>query len=323
MASDMELSIEKKLNVANSESGSLVIPARIFTEIVRKLPDMLTDFYTEDNNLLIKTGMSEFRIVGMNPEDFPEIGTVNETRRIQIKKELFKSMIQKTYFAASIDKSKGVIIGVLIEIQDNNITMAALDGFRMAIAKEETSNSQNTNVIISAKILNEINRMISESFEDDEEIELILDEHKAVIFTSDSKIIIRIIEGNYLDYKKLIPEEFKTTVNIDRLSLIESIERASLFAKEGRNNLIKLSFSDNNLSITSQSEAGNVNENIPIKKEGNDIEIGFNSKYLIEGLKAMNDNDIIFKLNTNITPCIIESTDNKYTYLILPVRIIS
>ncbi|MGP1441054.1 MAG: DNA polymerase III subunit beta [Anaerovoracaceae bacterium] len=324
MASDMELSIEKKINVTDSEAGSVVIPARIFTEIIRKLPDTVIDFTIEEyNNVLIKTGMSEFRIVGMKPEEFPEIGTVNETRKLRIRKDLFRNMIQKTFFSASIDKSKGVIIGVLIEIRGENITMAALDGFRMAVARESASDNQDTDVIISAKILNEINRMIYESFEDEDEIELILDEHKAVIFTADSKIIIRIIEGKYLDYKKLLPSEFTTIVYIDRISLIDSIERASLFAKEGRNNLIKLSFSEDNLSITSQSEAGNVNENISVKKEGDDIEIGFNSKYLLEGLKAMEEDDIIFKLNTNVTPCIIESPDGKYTYLILPVRIIS
>lgn len=324
-ASDMDLSIEKTINVDEAEEGSIVLPAKLFSDIVRKLPDKNINIYSgEYNNVSIETSSSEFKIIGMMADEFPEIGTVSEDKKIAFKKELFKEMIRKTSFAASIDESKGVIVGVLIEMRENSINMAALDGFRMAVASEETENNENTDIIISARILNEINKIISESENEDENIELIFDNKKAVIFDENSKIILRIIEGNFLKYRDLLPQEFKTKVHIDKNMLFDSIERASLFAKEGRNNLVKFSVTDDNLQITSKSEAGNVNENIPIKKEGEDIEIGFNSKYLLDGLKVMREDDIIMNFNTNVTPCIFKPLEgDNFTYLILPVRIMA
>jgi DNA polymerase-3 subunit beta len=324
-ASDMELSIEKTIDVSDAEEGTVVLPARLFTEIIRKLPNEYINIESgEFSNVTVSTSSSEFKIVGMTADEFPEIGTVNENRKISVNRDIFREMIKKTSFAASIDESKGVIVGVLIEMRDGTINMAALDGFRMSVATEKTDNEQNTDIIIAARILNEISKIIAETDEENEDIELILDNKKAVIMTEDSRIILRIIEGSFLKYRDLIPAEFATTVNIDRSMLTDSIERASLFAKEGRNNLIKISVTDDNLEITSKSEAGNVNENIPVKKNGADIEIGFNSKYLLEGLKAIKDNDIVMKFNTSVTPCIIEPVEEKnFTYLLLPVRIMA
>lgn len=324
-ASDMDLSIEKTMQVTDFEEGAVVLPAKLFTDVIRKLPDEnITVTLGDYNNVSIKTSLSEFKIIGMMPDEFPEIGTVNETRKIKINRDTFREMIRKTSFAASIDESKGVIVGVLMEMREGTINMAALDGFRMAVSTEVSANDQNTDIIISARILNEISKIISENDDDVEDIELIMDDKKAVIFTSDSRIILRMMDGNFLKYRDLLPKAFKTTVNIDKNLLINSIERASLFAKEGRNNLIKLSITENNLQITSKSEAGTVDENIPVKKNGDDIEIGFNSKYLLDGIKVIKEDNIVMNFNTNVTPCIIEPLgENNFTYLLLPVRIMA
>ena len=324
-ASDMDLSIEKTIAVSDAEEGTIVLPARLFTDIIRKLPNEIISISSgQFSDVIISTSSSEFKIIGMIADEFPEIGTVNETQKISINREIFREMIRKTSFAASTDESKGVIVGVLMEMREGSINMAALDGFRMAVAKEQTENSQNTDLIIAARILNEINKILPESEEEDENLELILDEKKAVILTEDSRIILRIMEGTFLKYNDLLPKEFATTVHVDRTVLTESIERASLFAKEGRNNLIKLNITDDNIQVSSKSEAGNVNENIPVKKTGNDIEIGFNSKYLLEGLKVIRDTDIVMKFNKNVAPCIMEPVnEGNYTYLLLPVRIMA
>ena len=325
-ASDMDLSIEKKIRVDVSESGSVVLPARLFTDIIRRFPSESVEISMENySSVSIRTSLSEFKIVGMPADEFPDIGTVKENRKISLNREIFKDMIRKTSFAASIDESKGVIVGVLIEMKDGKVNMAALDGFRMAVATEETDNAPSDDIIISARILNEINKILSDAeSSEDENVELILDDKKAVILTEDSRIILRMIEGKFLKYRDLIPSEFKTIVHADRNLMIGSIERASLLAKEGRNNLVRLSFADGCLHITSRSEAGNVNETIPVKIDGDNIEIGFNSKYLIDGLKVMEEDDIVICLNTNISPCIIRPAENEnFTYLILPVRIMS
>lgn len=325
-ASDMELSIEKTVDVTDAEEGSIVLPARLFSDIIRKLPNEIVNFTAEDySGVTISTVSSKFKIVGMSPEEFPEIGDVSESKKISVNRDIFKEMIKKTSFAASIDEAKGVIVGVLIEMRENCINMAALDGFRMSVASEVTDYPENADIIISARTLNEINKIISESEEDDEVIELILDKYKAVIMTEDSRIILRIIDGVFLKYRDLIPKSFKTNVNVDKNMLIDSIERASLFAKEGRNNLVKLAVTDNSIQITSKSDAGDVSETIPAEKTGDDIEIGFNSKYILEGLKVIRNDNIVLKFNSNVTPCIIEPAeeDENFTYLLLPVRIMA
>ncbi len=323
-ASDMDLSIEKRVPVSVEQPGSIVMPARLFTEAVKRFPDEDINITLEENNTVtLNTLRNNFKIVGMAADEFPKLDEINETRRISLNRNLFGEMIRKTSFAASTDESKGVIVGVLIEIRNNVMNMAALDGFRMAVTSKETENDQDTDIIISARILNEINKILPDDEENDT-IDLILDEKKAVVMTEDSRIILRMIEGNFLKYRDLLPTEFKTTVTINREQLVESIERASLLAIEGRNNLVRFSFKDDILHITSKSEAGDVDENIQVSKTGDDIEIGFNSKYLMDGLKAIEDEEIIFSLNTNIAPCIIRPAENdNYTYLILPVRIIS
>ena len=294
-ASDMEFSIEKTILVSDAEEGMIVLPARLFADIIRKLPN---------------------ETVNISSGDFYNV--------ISINKEIFREMIRKTSFAASVDESRGVIVGVLIEIHDGNINMAALDGFRMSVASEKTDITDDTDIIIAARILNEISKIISESDNENENIELVLDKQKAVIVTDDSRIILRIIDGVFLKYRDLLPKSFTTEVNAEKNMLTDSIERASLFAKEGRNNLIKISVKGDNLQITSKSEAGDVNENIPVKKNGSDIEIGFNSKYLLDGLKAIRSDDIVLKFNTNVTPCILEPVgDENFTYLLLPVRIMA
>ena len=324
-ASDLDLSIEKTIEVTDYEEGSIVLPAKLFSDIVRKLPnETISVNLGEYNNVSITTSASDFKIIGMNADEFPDIGKVNENKKIKLNRETFREMIRKTSFAASLDESKGVIVGVLIEMREGSVNMAALDGFRMAVATEKTENHEDTDIIIAARILNEINKIISESEDDESDIELILDEKKAVIFTADSRIVLRMIEGNFLKYRDLLPKEFKTTVNVDKNMLIDSIERASLFAKEGRNNLIKLMIGGDSIRINSKSEAGNVNETVPVKKNGGDIEIGFNSKYLLDGLKAIKEDDIVMSFNTNVTPCIINPLgEENYTYLILPVRIMA
>ena len=231
-ASDMDLSIEKKITVADAQPGTIVLPAKLFTDIIRKLPAEPVEITLgEYNNVSIRTSLSEFKIIGMSAEEFPEIGSVVENRKISVNRDVFKDMIRKTSFAASSDESKGVIVGVLIEMRDGCINMAALDGFRMAVANEKTDDNQSTDIIISARILNEINKILSENDSEDENVELILDEKKAVILTEDSRIILRMIEGNFLKYRDLLPADFKTRVHIDRKSPDRQYRKSIAFSE--------------------------------------------------------------------------------------------
>lgn len=324
-ASDLDLSIEKKIDVNVEEEGSIVVLSKLFGDIIRKLPnETILIEEKENNNVLIKTASSEFTIVGLAADEFPNINELEEQSGVlAFDKEIFKSMVKKTSFAASIDESKGIIVGVLLEIEPDSTNMVALDGFRMAVTRESMTNAESIRIVVAAKILNEINKIVSET-DDEGDIKIILSDKKAVILIENTKVVIRLLEGEFIKYKDIIPAQNQTKVAVGRSVLLESIERASLLAKEGKNNLIKFTVKNNLLTITSRSEEGNVKEEIIMEKTGEDLEIGFNSKYVIDVLKAVDDDQVLMEFNTSTTPCLVKPiSGSSFEYLILPVRIAS
>ena len=287
-ASDLDISIEKKIKVNNSEPGEIVVLSKLFGDIIRKLPD--GDIYIEENNgkVQIKCSNSEFNIIGLSAEEFPNINpNEKDSEELVFNKEILKDMIKKTSFSASIDENKGAMTGVLVEMEENTLNMVAIDGFRMAIARESMKNKKRQNIIIPAKILNEISRIISETDIDNDDVTMLLNTKKAVFIIENTKIVIRLLEGEFMNYKRIIPADSSCRVVLNKNDFLDSVERASLLAKVGKNNLVRLEIKDNIMEITSKSEEGNVKEEIIISKEGNDLTIGFNSKYLIDVLKLL------------------------------------
>lgn len=321
-ASDLDLSIEKKIDISAEEEGSIVVSAKLFSDIIRKLPNEEIQIEEQENNaIIIKCLASEFTIVGQPADEFPNIGEINLDKKLLLDKDILKDMIKKTSFAASIDESKGIIVGVLIEMEEESLNMVALDGFRMAITREAMKNEENKKIIIAARILNEINKIISEN-EEHKEIYFILDEKKAVFLLDETKIVLRLLEGDFIKYNDILPKEWKCRAVVSRSELLGSIERASLLAKEGKNNLIKLSIFRDKVIITSRSEEGNVKEEVFVEKEGIDLDIGFNSKYFLDVLKAVDDEKVAMEFNTSVSPCLIKPLEGReFEYLVLPVRI--
>ena len=322
-ASDLEISIKKEIEATVEEEGSAVVMSKLFCEIIRKLPNEDILIEKENNNSLkIRTNFSEFEVVCLPVEEFPKIGEKEEdSKKIIFDKEIFKEMVRKTSFAASIDESKGVLTGLYTEINEDDINMVALDGFRLALVNEKVKSDASSSFIISSKGMNEISKIAAEE-EDEEDIEIYLGSRKAVFMIGKTEVILRIMEGEYIKYRDIIPSDSLTNVIVGKDIFVESIERASLLAKEGKNNLIKMSIKDDLLTITSRSEEGNVREEIAIDKTGNDLDIGFNSKFVIDVLKAINDEKVSLNFKTGISPCVVKPVEgDSYEYLILPVRI--
>ena len=324
-ASDLDLSIEKTFEVENAEPGEIVVQAKLFGDIIRKLPNDKITIEDIDGNISISCSNSQFNIVGSPSDEFPKISVPEDSgSRIVFEKETLKEMIKKTAFAASIDESRGVITGILVEIKEDTLNMVALDGFRMAVTREALKNNKEENVIIPAKIFNEIAKIISESETEKETVDLYMNEKRAIFVIEDTKVVLRLLEGEFVRYNDILPKESSTRVVLNKGDFLESIERASLLAKVGKNNLIRLDIKENNIEITSKSEEGNVKEDVIISREGNDLVIGFNSKYLIDALKAIDDDEISMHFNTAVSPCLIKPlSGNQYEYLVLPVRITS
>ena len=322
-ASDLEISIKKEIKADVQEPGSLVVMAKLFGDIIRKLPNEdITISDSETGTVLIKTSFSEFNVVSFTTDEFPEIGNKEEgSESISIDSNIFREMIRKTSFAASVDESKGVLTGILTEIEEDSIKMVSLDGFRLALVKENMKSAAPYKFITSAKIMNEISKIISEE-EDDSDITIYLGEKREVINIGTNEITIRRMEGEFIRYSDIIPSDNTTNVTVSRGMLLESIERASLLSREGKNNLIKITIKNDLMTITSRSEEGNVKEELIVEKSGNDIEIGFNSKFVIDVLKVIDDEQISLNFKNGVSPCVVKPVEGEqYEYLILPVRI--
>ena len=321
-SSNLDMSIRREIDAVVEEEGSAVTAAKLFSEIIRKLPSE-TIFISEEGEILsISTSSSSFQVMTLPVEEFPETGKMDDDNHEMVfDKAMFRNMVRKTAFAASIEEAKGVLTGILTEMTSDSITMVALDGFRLALAREQIHNEEERSFIVSARIMNEISRILSED-DSDEDMKFCLGQKKAAVLTGRTMIFMRLMEGEFIDYRRIIPEDSTTKVVVTRELFMDSIERASLLAREGKNNLVKITVKDDMMTITSRSEEGNVREEVAIEKEGNDIEIGFNSKYVMDVIKELDDETLTLHLKSSVTPCVVRPSEgNSFEYLILPVRI--
>lgn len=323
VASDHEITIEETIDVFDAERGAVVVQAKLFSDIVRKLPNAEVTIETENGNVIIKCLNSQFSIIGLPADEFPAVETIaDEQDSILFEKSILKEMIRKTSFAASVDESKGVLTGILIELLSDSVNLVAIDGYRLAVSRKAMINLEEKNVVISAKIMNEINKILSDASEEEETVKMFLYDKSAIFSIGSVKVVLRLLDGEFIKYRDVLPADSSIKVKVSKTDLMESIERASLLSKEGKNNLIKFAIRDHVLTITSKSEEGNVKEDILIAKEGEDLDIGFNAKYVLDMLKAIDDEEILMYFNASIKPCLIEPLEgDSFEYLILPVRI--
>ncbi len=320
-ASNLDMSIETKLEVSSAEEGTAVVSARFFSDIVRKLPNAIVKVSLNEGKLDVNCLGSDFSIVALSADEFPDMGIVESEKKIEINKEIFKEMIKKTTFSASIDEKKGVLVGCLFDFRKNILEVASLDGFRMAVVKKEIENSEERKLIIHYAILNEIHKILMESPEEGN-IEIIPGDKKIEIIIGETRIVARILEGEYIKYSDIIPNSYKTRCVVEREDLFYAIERASLFAREGKNKLIKMKFENYEIEINSRNEQGKVKEIVKADIEGENLTIGFNAAYLMDVLKVVGDPEIVMQMSSPTGPCIIRPTEGEtYTYLVLPVRI--
>jgi DNA polymerase-3 subunit beta len=323
IGSDTDLSIETKFNAEISENGRIVVDSRLFGEIIRKLPNDEIEISSLDSNTIeINCQKSSFNLVHMNAEDYPTLPIISEnTGMFSVSQSILKNMIRGTIFAIAQDETRPILTGVLFEVKDRKLNLVALDGFRMALKSEALDTDKTISAVIPGKTLSEVSKILEES---DEDINITFTSNHILFDLGDTKIISRLLEGEYIKYDSILPQEFNLKVSAKRSQLLNCIERASLMAKEGNTNLIKLSIEENDMVITSNSQLGKVREELNIVLQGQPLQIAFNSKYLIDVFKIMEEEEIVMEFTTAISPCIVKNkeTDNC-TYLLLPVRLLN
>lgn len=322
MGTDMEIGIKTKLKGQVIEHGSIVISAKLLSELVRKLPNDDVIVELQDNEVLnIRCDRSEFNIQGQSGEDFPQLPEVHSENEITMEKELIKSMIRETIFSVAKNENIPILTGELIEIKEGSIKLVALDGYRLALRQAKISDDQSINEVIPQRALSELYRISALSSE--ENIHLSYADSQILFRLGETYIVSRLLDGEFMNYNQIIPQTYQSRVKVDVASLLSSCERASLIVRDGKNNLIKMDFSDNLLEIKSNSEIGTVNEQISVELEGEPIKIAFNSTYIIDVLKIIGDEEVFLEFTTSVSPCVVKPIQgNNYIYLVLPVRYI-
>lgn len=320
IGSDMDVSIETKVKAQVLEKGNIVIDAKIFGEIIRKLPKSTIKIETMENQIIrITCEKSIFDVVYMNTNEFPELPDINEDLKISVNQNILKNMIKGTSFAIAQDETRPILQGILFEVKNKNLNLVALDGYRLAIKSEFLDTDINIEVVIPGKTLNEVSKILEDI---DEIVDITFTNNHILFNLKNTKIISRLLEGKFINYNSLLPQEHRLLVNVNRQELQNAIERASLMAKDGNTNLIKLDIQQENLIITSNSQLGKVREEISIKLQGEQIQIAFNSRYLLDVLKNIEDDEVVMKMTSSISPCVIEEKNNENAkYLVLPVRL--
>jgi len=322
IGNDLTLSIETYIDAKIEEKGSIVIPSRLFTELIKKLPNEMIEISVNDTHIAeIKCLDSSYKIVGLPGDEYPELPNITDENAMFIDKELFSNMIRQTSFSISQDESRPVLTGALLEIEDEKFNMVAIDGFRMAIKNAIVKTDLKKKAVVPGRTLNEINKILSQ-VEGKGDLKIYFEENQVLFALGHIKVYSRLLAGEFINYRQILPNDFKSLVKINAHDFLNAIDRSFLMARENKNVAIKLEINDKNLEITSNSEMGSSIEKVNIKLEGPNIEIGFNPKYLIDALKIIDSEEIYLELNNNVSPCIIKSADNEnYTYLVLPCRI--
>ncbi len=320
--SDMDFTVISRIDVVEAEEGSLIVSAKFFSDVVRKLPNAMVKAFSDDKNKLSITCLdSHFNLVTASADEYPAIGGETFGRSFKVNNKVLRNLIGKVSFAASIDEKKGVLTGCLIKTGNSFVEMVALDGFRLALAKESSEVAEKMDIVVPARILNEISKLLSEN-ESAQEVDVSIEEKKIRISTSDVTMVSRLLDGEFIRYIDILPKIYKTRVIVSREEFQSSLERASLFVAEGKNNLIKLKIGEDGIEISSRNDYGNVNELLPAELEGDPLEIGFNSRYLMDAIKAVSDEEISLEMTNSLSACVIKQVENSsYLYLVLPVRL--
>lgn len=319
-ANDMELGIETKIEGDILDKGIIALDAKIFLEIVRKLPD--SDITIETDSSLkttITCEKAKFNIIGKSGEDFSYLPLIERNDSITISQFTLKEVVRQTIFSIADNENNKLMTGELFEIHEDELKVVSLDGHRISIRKIQLKDSYpDRKVVVPGKTLNEISKILSGDTDKDVSIFFT---NKHIVFEFDNTTVVsRLIEGEYFNIAQMLSNDYETKVKINKKELLNCIDRATLLIKEGDKKPIIINILDGSMELKINSTVGSMNEEIDINKSGKDLMIGFNPKFLIDALRVIDDEEISIYLVNPKAPCFIKDTDEKYIYLILPVN---
>ncbi|MFD2638480.1 DNA polymerase III subunit beta [Piscibacillus salipiscarius] len=314
------------VNIHDLEPGQIVVQAKFLPEIIRKLPDHQVEINVDsDLNIQIKSGHAEFKLNGQDTEEFPQLPVLQTDNSFDLQIDLLKMLIRQTNFAVSVSETRPILTGVNIKLENDLLELVATDSHRLASRRISMSNADHltfNNVVIPGKSLSELNKILGDT---QETIQISVTDNQILFRTKNLFFLSRLLDGNYPETSRLIPNQSKTVVTVNSKELIDSIDRASLLAKDNRNNIVKLVTKDQNtIQITSHSpEIGHVEETLVTDSiEGEDLKISFNAKYMIDALKAIDAEQVAINFTGAMRPFVIrpKEDEDQILQLITPVR---
>jgi DNA polymerase III subunit beta len=330
--SDSDISIESFIPkeeagdeiVEIKKPGSIVLQARFFSEIVKKLPTDSVEIEVHNNlQTIIRSGRSEFNLNGLDAEEYPHLPQISEEHVFRIPTDLLKGLIRQTVFSVSTSETRPILTGVNWKVENNELVCIATDSHRLALRKArlEAENTGNYNVVIPGKSLTELSKILDDS---SDSVDIVITENQVLFKAKHLLFFSRLLEGNYPDTGRLIPNESKTDVVVNTKDFLHAIDRASLLAREGRNNVVKFSTIDGGaIEVSSNTpEIGTVVEEIQSQSiDGEDLKISFSAKYMMDALKALEGTEIQISFTGAMRPFVIRPLhDDSILQLILPVR---
>ena len=305
------------------EEGTLVLGARLFGEIVRKLPDDIVTFQSENYMVNIKCGMSEFNILGTDPEEFPELPTVEYQNSLILPQSRLKAMISQTLFAVSDNESRPIHTGSLFEVDSEGLTIVSVDGYRLALRHESIDKKEGAETfsfVVPGAALSEVEKICSDV---DEPASVTKGARHVMFKVGDTMLVSRRLEGEFLAYRQAIPRNNTIHVEGDTRALLSSIDRVSLIISDKLKSPLRCVFDSNLLKISTKTAIGDAYDECPLSGDGGGLEIGFNNKYLMDALKAAPADKVRLELTTGVSPCVILPTEGEenFLYMVLPVRL--
>jgi DNA polymerase-3 subunit beta len=323
-ATDLDVTVACAVEAKVKKGGATTVPVKKLFGIVRELTNAEIDIEVDEKNICtIRSGSSFYRIHGLSADEFPPLPKFKEDKKVALSQETVKGMMRKTSFAISTDESRYVLNGIFLSLKDHKLTMVATDGRRLALVDEEVDASEKSQgeFIVPAKAVNELNRLL----QDKGEVEIKYSDNQAAFTLKDEKgftvlIITKLIEGNYPNYRQVIPGETKERVSLVREELLHALRRAELMTSE-KSNSVKLSFGKNRLEITANSpEVGEAKESLAVNYKGKEMAIAFNPKYLIDPLNALGDDEVFVELIDELSPGVLK-INGPFLYVVMPMRL--
>lgn len=319
-ANDMELGIETKIEGEIAERGVIALDAKIFSEIVRKLPDNEVTIKTDENfKTIITCEKARFNIIGKSWEDFSYLPYIDRNESIELSQFTLKEVIRQTIFSIADSDNNKLMTGELFEIKENKLKVVSLDGHRISIRNIELKESYNFHkIVVPGKTLQEVSKILPGDA--NECVNMFFTDNHIVFEFGSTTVVSRLIEGDYFKIEQMLSPDYETKIKINKRELLDCIDRATLLVKEGDKKPIIMTVTDENMELKINSFIGSMNENIDIVKEGKDIMIGFNPKFFIDALRVIDDEEVTLYMVNPKAPCFIRDEEEKYIYLILPVN---